>query len=126
MHIRQTGAAAVCCLFEPDQEHALAAVLNFGIGHERELVLEGEWDRFESPSAGTHSSVKDVALLLKQVHRRGSLQGQLGLSVASECGVLIPTEVKDSGLGGECALIASHSISVLSFHPWARAIGRAQ
>ena len=102
--------------FEPDQERAIAAVFNFGIGHERELVLEGQWDRFESPSAGTHSSVNDVALLLKQVHRRGSLQGELGLSVASECGVLVPTEGEDSGLGGECALIASHSSSMLSFH----------
>ncbi|HEU5137995.1 MAG TPA: hypothetical protein VFU13_22820 [Steroidobacteraceae bacterium] len=99
---------------ESDHEQAARAVLNFGIGRDREIVVEGEWQR--SPGAKSESSIGDVGLFLKQVHRRGSLQGEPRMSVASECGALIPTRSEDSGLGGECALIASHSISMLSLH----------
>jgi hypothetical protein len=102
--------------FETDEEQAAGAVFNLGIGHEREIVFEGEWRRSESPSAESDSSIGDVGLFLKQVHRRGSLQGERGMAVASECGVLIPTRSEDSGPGGECVLIASHSSSVLTFH----------
>jgi hypothetical protein len=101
---------------EPDEEQALGAVFNFGIGHEREIVLEGEWQRYESQATGTQSAIADVGLFLKQVHRAGSLQGESGVSVASECGVLIPTKAEDSGPGGECTLIASHNSSMLSWH----------
>jgi hypothetical protein len=101
---------------ETDHEGAISAIFNYGIGHQREIVLEGEWQRLESPTTGTQSSFDDVALSVKQVHRRGSLQGERGTSVASECGLLIPTTGEDSGLGGECSLIASHSTAVLSWH----------
>jgi hypothetical protein len=88
-------------------EHAGQWVLNVGLGASREIVLEGEWAR---------STIVDAAVLLKQVHRRGALQGEPGLSIASECGVLIPTAGTESGAGGECLLIASHGNSVLSWH----------
>ena len=99
--------------FESDDERAAAAVFSFGMGHDREIVLEGEWQHSDS---NTDSSLGDVGLFLKQIHRRGSLQGEPGMSVASECGVLIPTRSADSGPGGQCALIASKSNSVLSLH----------
>jgi len=99
--------------FESDEERATDAVFSFGIGHGREIILEGEWQHSDS---NTEPSFADVGLFLKQVHRRGSLHGESGMSVASECGVLIPTRSGDSGAGGECALIASHGGSVLSFH----------
>jgi hypothetical protein len=118
--------------FETDEEQAAGAVFNLGIGHDREIVFEGEWR--DSSTADSGSSIGDVGLFLKQVHRRGSLQGDRGMSVASECGVLVPTRSENSGPGGECALIASHSSSVLSFHAnasiafetdhhWANSIG---
>src|SRR5689334_18372776 len=53
---------------ETDHEDAISAVFNYGIGHGREIVLEGEWQSLESPTTGTHASINDVALLLKQVH----------------------------------------------------------
>src|SRR5262245_4550934 len=63
---------------ESDEESGLPMVFNLGIGHDRELNLEGEF---------TQSSVVDVRFALKTVHRRGSLQGETGVSVGSECGV---------------------------------------
>lgn len=100
---------------DADHEQTAVGALNFGMGHRREIVLEGEWQRLESPAESV-TTFGDVGLFIKQVHRRGSLQGERGMSVASECGVLIPTKSGDSGPGGECALIASHSSSVLSLH----------
>jgi len=99
-----------------DGERAVDAVFNYGIGHSREVILEGSWLRTPSANGGWNSSISDVALKLKQLHRRGVLQGERGLSIASECGVLIPTSSEESGPGGECTLIASHRNSVLSFH----------
>jgi hypothetical protein len=101
---------------QTDEESAVSAVFNFGIGHGREIILEGEWQRTQASGGESQSSIGDVALLLKQVHRRGSLQGEQGMSIASECGVLIPTRSEDSSPGGECALIASYGSSVLSLH----------
>jgi hypothetical protein len=102
--------------FADVEEHAVRATANFGIAQGREVVLEGEWQHFETTFGETESSVSDLGLFLKQVHRRGSLQGGQGLSIASECGVLIPTSSEESGPGGECLLIASHSTAALSMH----------
>ena len=88
-------------------EQAIDAVLNIGIGQGREIVVEGQW---------LHSSVEDVGVFLKQVHRHGSLQDESGLSVASECGALIPTSADESGPGGECALILSHATAWVALH----------
>jgi hypothetical protein len=101
---------------ETEEERAARAVVNFGIGHGREIILEGEWQHSQAATGESQSSFGDGALFLKQVHRRGSLQGERGLSIASECGVLIPTSSEESGPGGECTLIASHGSSLLSLH----------
>jgi hypothetical protein len=94
----------------------IRAVFNIGLGRDRELVLEGSWLRAQASVGDTGSSITGVGAFLKQVHRRGALQGESGLSLASECGALIPTRSEEAGLGGECLLVASHEVSALAIH----------
>ena len=49
-----------------------------------------------------------MALSVKHVWRRGSLQGDSGGSIASECGVLLPDQDAQSGTGWTCAGIVSN------------------
>ena len=63
-------------------------VLNYGLGGDRELVLEGARMRTEESGFPAQTSFSDVALSLKQVLRRGTLQQQSGISVGVECGAL--------------------------------------
>jgi hypothetical protein len=104
--------------FDGENARGVRAVLNFGLGREREIVVEGGWLRTQPSSGfeGARSSVEGVGAFLKQVHRHGSLQGKSGLSVASECGALIPTRREDSGVGGECLLVASQEVSAVAIH----------
>jgi hypothetical protein len=53
---------------------------------------------------------------LKQVHRRGSLQGESGVSIASECGWLLPTIHGGSGNGLACAAIVSQRWAAGTVH----------
>lgn len=113
-----------------------ALIANYGLGGDREIVLEGKvlkpWNNADGTDART--SVTDTALSLKQVHRHGSLQDATGLSIASECGVLLPTLHAESGTGVSCALIGSqrwtaatvHLNGALAFnreHRWNRFLG---
>jgi hypothetical protein len=91
-------------------------VLNHGLGGDRELVVEGARTRTEVSDFPAQTSFSDVALSLKQVVRRGTLQEQSGASVAVECGTLIPVAPDENNLGGECALIASQAMSMMSLH----------
>ena len=84
-------------------------VANYGIGGDREIVLEGEIVRELGDEGESRASLVDTALSLKQIHRTGSLQGATGFSVASECGVLLPTIHDEEGVGATCTLIASQS-----------------
>src|SRR5690242_496670 len=87
---------------------APAVIANWGIEHDREIVLEGKLQHLFSAEPGEHkTSVVDTALSLKQVHRRGSMQDEPGVSVASECGWLLPTIHGESGTGLACAAIVS-------------------
>jgi hypothetical protein len=87
---------------------APAVIANWGIEHDREIVLEGKLKHLFSPEPGEHkTSVVDTALSLKQVHRRGSMQDEGGVSAASECGWLLPTIHGGSGTGLACAAILS-------------------
>lgn len=106
---------------------APALVANWGMGADRELVLEGK-------RRSSDGSVFDAALSLKQLHRRGALQDQAGASIASECGVLLPGVRADHGTGAMCALIVSqrwrnvtaHLNTALAFsreHRWAPSLG---
>lgn len=93
-------------------------VANYGLGDDREIVLEGKvlkpWDNADGGDART--SLVDTALSLKQVHRRGSLQDATGVSIASECGVLLPTIHAESGSGASCALIGSQRWTAATIH----------
>jgi hypothetical protein len=114
---------------------APAFIANFGISDDREIVLEGKLKTFQGNLfEGSRTSLVDTALSLKQVHRRGSLQDGIGPSIASECGMLLPTIHAESGTGASCALIGSqrwtagtiHLNGALAFnreHRWNRFFG---
>jgi hypothetical protein len=91
-------------------------VLNYGLGRKRELVVEGARLKTAISGLPTENSFADVALSLKQIVRTGSLQGESGISVATECGALFPTTGEERGMGGECAVIASQASPALSVH----------
>lgn len=96
---------------------APAAIANFGISNDREIVLEGKVLTAQGDAAeGPRTSLVDTALSLKQVHRRGVLQDGTGASVASECGVLLPTVHGESGTGATCAGIVSQRWSAGTVH----------
>jgi hypothetical protein len=102
-----------------DDEESLAfpaIVANYGIGGDREIVLEGELVRELGDQDESRTSLVDTSLSLKQIHRTGSLQDATGVSVASECGVLLPTIHDEEGVGATFALIASQSWSKASIH----------
>lgn len=113
-----------------------ALVVNYGLAGEREVVLEGKVVRTQddAQAASSRTSLADAALSLKQVHRRGSLQGESGMSVASECSILLPTIHGEPGIGASAALIGSqrwpaatvHLNGALAFnrsHRWSRFFG---
>lgn len=115
---------------------APAAVANWGLAGDREVVLEGKVKTLagDLPRDGARTSLGDTVLSLKQLHRRGSLQDGAGLSVASECGILLPAIHGESGTGATCAAIASqrwrtttiHLNAALTFgrnHRWSRFFG---
>jgi hypothetical protein len=115
---------------------APAIVANFGLAGDREVVLEGKLIRAvgDVEIGAARTSLVDTALSLKQILRRGALQDEPGVSVASECGVLLPTLHAEHGTGATCALIASqrwpgatvHLNGALAFdrdHHWNRFIG---
>lgn len=114
---------------------APAAIANFGISDDREIVLEGKLKTLQGElSEGARTNLVDTALSLKQVHRRGSLQDGVGPSVASECGILLPTIRGESGVGATCAGIVSQrwpaatvhlnaAVALTREHTWNRFLG---
>jgi hypothetical protein len=95
---------------------APAIVANFGIKGDSEIVLEGRLSTPLGNDSGSQSVLGDTALSLKQVHRRGSLQEESGLSVASECSVLLPEVHGESGTGFGCLGIASQRWAATTVH----------
>lgn len=86
-----------------------AAVLNFGLGYDTELAVEGRLQS-EIDHTGTpyRTGFNDTQLTLKHVLRKGRLQdGGSGVSVALECAALLPNYHGDTGGGASCAGIAS-------------------
>ena len=96
---------------------APAAVANFGLAGEREIVVEGKLQRLiDDKSDGPRTSLVDTGLFLKQVHRLGSLQERTGPSVATECGLLLPNIHGESGMGARCAGIVSQRWPTATVH----------
>ena len=87
---------------------APAVVANFGLAHDRELVLEARREVALDPEPGEHrSALVDSAVSIKQVLRRGVLQDAAGASVATEYGILLPDQHGDNGTGLSAAGIVS-------------------
>jgi hypothetical protein len=109
-------------------QHALtapAAALNLGLEHRSELVVEGRLQhpvRTETEDART--TFRDAAISLKQVHRNGILQDAEGPSLASECGILLPT-ARGERTGAACAGIVSWRWADTTWH-FNAALGRSR
>jgi hypothetical protein len=72
-------------------------VYNYGFAERWEMVLQGQ---IETPlSPGGPSSLAATAALLKYVVKPGVLQGQSGISIATEFGPLLPGINADPGVG---------------------------
>src|SRR3954447_11370925 len=85
---------------------APSLVGNFGIRPGVELVLEGKNERTLRPSTDQRWRPQDIAVSLKGVVRRGSLQGEGGLSIALEPSVLLPGR-DQGGVGAQVGAILS-------------------
>ena len=87
---------------------APAVIANFGLERERELVIEGRHEVALDHGPDEHrSALVDNAISIKQVLRRGALQDQAGVSVATEYGVLLPDVHGEQGTGASVAGIVS-------------------
>jgi hypothetical protein len=87
---------------------APAVIANFGLERERELVIEGRHEVALDAGPDEHrSALVDNGIFIKQVLRRGVLQDEAGLSVATEYGVLLPDVHREHGTGASVAGIVS-------------------
>ncbi len=94
-----------------------AAIANFGISGGREIVLQGQRQTLlDLDAPGPRTSVVDTGLFMKQVLRRGVLQGEAGPSIATEYGFLLPTLHGESGTGFSTAGILSQRSDVGTVH----------
>ncbi len=84
---------------------APAVVLNYGLQENWEAVLEGQLQTPFSPTGATNLAASGA--FLKHVIRPGSLQDQLGPSIATEFGVLLPDSSGDGRFGASVAGIVS-------------------
>jgi hypothetical protein len=92
-------------------------VLNLGIVHGWEAVLEGEHlILLDGPHGEPRYRLVDTGFFLKGVLRDGSLQDGEGPSVALELGPLLPTVNDESGIGASANLIVSQRWSALTLH----------
>jgi hypothetical protein len=85
-----------------------AVVANIGLARDRELVIEARHQVALDPEPDEHrSALVDNGVFIKQVLRRGALQDEPGLSVATEYGVLLPDVHGEHGTGASLAGIVS-------------------
>ena len=91
-------------------EHSLRAPalsINYGVAKGLELSLEGaNRVALEPAPHEPRARLEDIAIAMKQVLRRGSLQDAPGISVAMEDAILLP-ERGESHLGAAARMIAS-------------------
>jgi hypothetical protein len=89
--------------------------LNYGFAKGWEAVLEGQTTHGLSAAARRISQIEN-GLFLKGVLREGVLQDQLGPSIATEFGVLLPGINDDHGIGGSVAAIVSQRWDPITLH----------
>ncbi len=88
-------------------------VFNYGLTNSLELVAEFEIER----TTENKWEIVDPGLFLKSILRDGILQGNQGLSIATEFGFLLPsTQKNEKDIGGEALMIASGGIAELAYH----------
>ena len=93
-----------------------AVVANVGLAGDRELVFEGRREVPLDRSEGERrSTLEDNGAFIKQVLRRGALQGESGPSVATEYGLLLPS-IPGHGMGFSIAGIASQRSEAGTIH----------
>jgi len=97
---------------------APAVVGNWGLPGDIEVVIEGRLNReLGEASDVDRTSFGDTAFSVKHVFRHGSLQdGGTGVSLAAECGILLPEIHGEHGTGATCAGIASQRFDAVSLH----------
>ena len=103
-----------------------AAVGNFGLAGNTEIVIEGRTSRQQGGVPESYrATLGDTALSVKHLFREGSLQEGTGLSLAAECGVLLPEYHGQDGTGAICTGIASQRFDHAIFH-FNAAVGRTR
>ncbi len=115
----EVGALGLTRLSRATTAYTPSLVVNAGIAHSWELVLEGR--PILSLSGKTSDldapfRVVDTGAFLKRVVREGALQGASGPSLAVELGTLLPELHDDSRLGSSAALIASEHLATFTTH----------
>lgn len=93
-----------------------AIVNNFGLPGEFEIVLEGRMEHDVGATDGYRNRFGDTALSVKHVLRKGVLQGGTGVSIAAECGVLLPEAHGERGHGAVCDGIVSQQFGPVTVH----------
>lgn len=97
--------------------HAPAAVVNIGLTHEHELVIEGRHEiAIDHEPDEPRSSWVDNGAFIKQVLRKGVLQDESGPSIATEYGLLLPGVHADHGTGFSLAGIVSQRWQAATVH----------
>src|SRR4051812_36804103 len=96
---------------------APATVLNLGVARGFELVVDFKDYVGLQPVAGQQRMrLLDTDIFLKSVLRRGTLQGESGVSIALEAGPLLPEIGGTRGFGAEANLITSYRWDAISLH----------
>ncbi len=96
---------------------APATIANFGISGDREIVLQGQRQTLlDLNVGGPRTSIVDTGLFIKQVLRRGVLQDEVGPSIATEYGFLLPTLHGEPGTGFSTAGILSQRSEMGTVH----------
>ena len=96
---------------------APAVIGNFGLGSDRELVIQGQREVVLDREPGEpRSAIVDNGIFIKQVLRQGALQDAPGPSVATEYGVLFPSVNGGKGTGLSVAGIVSQRTEAVSVH----------
>jgi hypothetical protein len=96
---------------------APALIANIGLQGDRELVLQGQRQSLREGAPDIPStSLVNTGMFIKQVLRRGVLQGETGLSIATEYGVLLPEIHGANGTGLSWAGIVSQRWPATTVH----------
>ena len=96
---------------------APALIANVGLSREHELVVEGRHEiALDREPGEPRSALIDDGAFIKQVLRRGVLQDEPGVSVATEYGVLLPEVNGTHGTGFSLAGIVSQRWQAATVH----------